>query len=374
MSQLPGMGFTEKQKEAVNDEVEEYGRAEVEKAAKLNGMELRNYANKKYGVGEEKEVEKKEVAKKADEKKAIPAKKVEVVKKEEAATKKAAPASTTESGIGKWFDDFHARMSPEYRKERRKKTNDAIKARLRASQSVSEAAPAAPSSSLRRSSSQDEGFNDDGLLGSSPMTLVRMKMLGRVSKHRAIFFNRSHQVAINLPKGARYIQSYTDLSPFWQQYFNAADKAIKENFWGSLSTLKKAHSHQDAYAKQLEEIGYRFDKGNEQAAPFYQTIKWALEKIDYLVKSNQIKKSDVLLPGKAFEVQEGNHKKHLFICLGDDVPKDAKELNLLPPNIFVNMLAQGFSRLAHPFANIRIKPCVNMTWHISLDLLVVYPI
>lgn len=115
-----------------------------------------------------------------------------------------------------------------------------------------------------------------------------------------------------------------------------------------MSILKRAHGHQDVYAKQLEEIGYCFDKGKEQPVSFYQTVKWTLDKLDELVKTDQVQESDILLPGKAFEIQRKSQTKHIFVCLGDDIPAGARELNLLPPNVFVNMLAQGFFPIGAP--------------------------
>ncbi len=100
-----------------------------------------------------------------------------------------------------------------------------------------------------------------------------------------------------------------DLSPLWSNYFDKADAAIKEDFWGSLSTFKKAYDDQDAYAIQLENIGYSFMKGKEQPAPFYQTIKWSLDRLNELVESKQLQQSDILVPGKAFEVIKNSRKE-----------------------------------------------------------------
>lgn len=142
--------------------------------------------------------------------------------------------------------------------------------------------------------------------------------------------------------------TFQNLTPFWKEYFHTADSAIKENFWGSLATFKKAYQQDDAYAKQLTQMGYCFDKEKETPASFYQAITWTLEKLTHIVTSGQLHESDVLLPGKAFEIQENKQKKEIFVCLGGKIPPDAKELNLLPPNVFVNMLSQGFFPIGAP--------------------------
>jgi hypothetical protein len=140
----------------------------------------------------------------------------------------------------------------------------------------------------------------------------------------------------------------SQLSPFWTQYFSAADQAIRENFWGSLSTLKKAYQRQDAYALQLSDIGYRFAQGEEKPESFYQSSKWMLDKLKQAVQRGEIAEADVLLPGKAFEITEQDKKKIVFVCMGGTVPEGAKELNLLPPDIFVEMLSQGFFPIGAP--------------------------
>ena len=162
------------------------------------------------------------------------------------------------------------------------------------------------------------------------------------------FFNRTSHFARNPQKATRSIAPLQQLSPFWQGYFEVAELAIEENFWGNLSILKKAHGHHDAYAKQLEAIGYSFETGNEHAVSFYQTVKWTLDKLNHLIDSKQLSSKDVLLPGKAFEVLQNGQKKQLFISLGSEVPHHAQELNLLPPDVFVKMLAKGFFPIGAP--------------------------
>lgn len=161
-------------------------------------------------------------------------------------------------------------------------------------------------------------------------------------RYRPFFFSQPRQFT------SRSIPEFENLSPFWKQYFNTADEAIRENFWGNLSILKRAYGHHDAYAKQLVDMGYCFDKGQERPAPFYQTVSWTLNKLNDLINNKELLESDVLLPGKAFEVQENGEVKQIFVCLGGDVPAHAKELNLLPPNVFVNMLSQGYFPIGAP--------------------------
>lgn len=141
---------------------------------------------------------------------------------------------------------------------------------------------------------------------------------------------------------------FKNLSSYWQQYFKTADEAIGENFWGNLSTLKRAYKNNDAYAKQLEAIGYSFKNGTEHAAPFYQTITWALQQLTFLVNSGQVEESDLLIPAKAFEVETNGVKTQLFVRFGGEIPAGGKELNLLSPDVFVSMLAQGYFPISNP--------------------------
>jgi hypothetical protein len=119
-----------------------------------------------------------------------------------------------------------------------------------------------------------------------------------------------------------------------------------ENFWGNLSTWKKAVQQNDLYTNQLQEIGYRFDKGKESPVPFSVSIQWVLNKIDWLIKSKQLNKKDVILPGKAFLVD--NSSQVMFVSMNQKIPKHAKELNLLPPNVFVKMLSSGYFPIGAP--------------------------
>lgn len=162
------------------------------------------------------------------------------------------------------------------------------------------------------------------------------------------FFGNSFHTSTKFKSNIQYLRPFNLLASPWQSYFKAADLAIQENFWGSQSTLKRAREHNDAYAKQLEDIGYCFEKGKEKPVPFYQTVKWALNKLDDLVKTQQLKEEDILLPGKAYEVIENGKIKHRFVCLGDDIPNGAKELNLLSPKVFSAMLSQGFFPIGEP--------------------------
>jgi hypothetical protein len=140
----------------------------------------------------------------------------------------------------------------------------------------------------------------------------------------------------------RKIPAFNDLSPLWQNFFAKASQDFEEDFWCSLSRFKDAYSKHDSFATQLSLMGNRFDEGREAPVTFYQTAKWALEQLGDLVRHNYVKESDVLVPGKAFVVEENGVKKNIFVCLGGYVPPHATELNLLPPDVFAEMLSQGF--------------------------------
>ncbi len=130
------------------------------------------------------------------------------------------------------------------------------------------------------------------------------------------------------------------LLPFWKRYFKKADDAIKENFWGNLSTLKRAHYQRDSYAQQLVEMGYCFDKRNEKHPSFYNIVAWTLKKLSLFDKN------DLILPGKAFVTKQNIP---IFVCLGSsEIPHEAKELNLLSPSVFVKMVASGFFPIGQP--------------------------
>ena len=139
--------------------------------------------------------------------------------------------------------------------------------------------------------------------------------------------------------------SIKKLSPFWKKYFKKADEAILENFWGNLPILKHACAYKDAYAQQLTEMGYCFDKNKETRPSFLNMVTWTLKKISVLVKTKQIQEQDAIVPGKAFQTLE---HKIVFVCLGNKVPHGAVELNLLPPTIFVEMLAMEFFPIGEP--------------------------
>lgn len=141
---------------------------------------------------------------------------------------------------------------------------------------------------------------------------------------------------------------YQDLPDFWKHYFTDANRAISENFWGNLSVLKRAYKHHDAYALQLKEMGYSFKEGVERYAPFYDTVNWALTKLNYLVNSSQVSEVDIIVPAKAFAIEQAGVKKVVYIPFGQAVPVGAIELNLLPPDVFVEMLAQGYFPIGAP--------------------------
>lgn len=135
---------------------------------------------------------------------------------------------------------------------------------------------------------------------------------------------------------------------YWQDYFKRADAAIVENFWGNLRILERAFRHGDAYALQLQEIGYSFKEGQEKPAPFYQTVSWCLQKLQDITNSEQFSALDVLLPAKAFEVKAEGRTKIIFVPFGGEVPEGARELNLLPPGVFVEMLSRGYFPIGAP--------------------------
>lgn len=138
------------------------------------------------------------------------------------------------------------------------------------------------------------------------------------------------------------------LPVFWQEYFQVADQAIQENFWGNLVLLKEAYQNQDAYALQLKEAGYQFADGMEAPASFYDFITWSLKQLQQLVRSGQVTENDILIPAKAFEVENGGEKTYHFICFGKQVPENARELNLLSPKLFVDMLSSGYFPIGAP--------------------------
>ncbi len=175
-----------------------------------------------------------------------------------------------------------------------------------------------------------------------------MQLRQELTTHSPSLFTGAYPSPISRQTDSLRMLPLEELSEFWQRFFARADDAIKENFWGNLSILKKAARNGDAYAKQLEEIGYSFKEGREKVAPFYQTINWALGKLNYIVKSGQLKESEILIPAKAFEIDQNGEKNYVFVPFGGEVPKGGKELNLLSPDVFVNMLSQGYFPIGEP--------------------------
>src|SRR5438445_13108701 len=103
------------------------------------------------------------------------------------------------------------------------------------------------------------------------MSMLRTSLVNFSSRkinYAPVLFKRNFSSIWRIP-------SFQNLSPFWIDFFNSADLAINENFWGSLATLKKAFLHQDPHAKHLTEIGSCFDEGKETPASFYQVTIWA---------------------------------------------------------------------------------------------------
>ncbi len=174
-------------------------------------------------------------------------------------------------------------------------------------------------------------------------------MLQRQSRNKLRFFNSAYYAPVIKPtKNSLRMPPLQELPAFWQAYFAAADIAIAENFWGNLSILKRAYNHRDAYAMQLEQIGYQFQKDAEAPTPFYTTINWAMDQLHDLLESGQINEEELLIPAKAFSVTNEGVTTYLFIPFGHAVPDNAVELNLLPPDIFVKMLGQGYFPIGAP--------------------------
>lgn len=133
------------------------------------------------------------------------------------------------------------------------------------------------------------------------------------------------------------------LSLYWKNYFLQVDQSIQENFWGNLTTLKHAEKQRDPYIQQQKEMGYCFQKGLEAPVSFYQALTWVFANIHRYLAQGTIMTSDVLWPARVFIIpgKHGN-KNCLFRVIGSELPKHAIEVNLVPPDIFVEMLAKGF--------------------------------
>lgn len=163
-------------------------------------------------------------------------------------------------------------------------------------------------------------------------------------------FNAKHS---NLPKfkPVYVMPPMEQLPAYWQDYFKRADDAISENFYGNRRILKRALRNGDAYALQLQEIGYQFERGvgkKPKPAPFYQTVNWCLQRLQEIAASDDYSAADVMIPAKAFSIVVDGVTKYIFVPFGGDVPKDAKEENLLKPDVFVDMLSRGYFPVGAP--------------------------
>lgn len=145
------------------------------------------------------------------------------------------------------------------------------------------------------------------------------------------------------------LPSYDQLDNYWLNYFKEVDIAVEENFWGNLAILKKTESYGDPYIAQLKEMGISLENDNEQPIQFYKAISWVMQQINDLTNKGVLKKEDVILPAKAFVTKDlsGSPKYH-FIPLGQPVPAYAEVLNLLSPDVFVRMLAEGYFPIGEP--------------------------
>lgn len=145
------------------------------------------------------------------------------------------------------------------------------------------------------------------------------------------------------------LPKFEDLPPYWKKYFLTIDKAIQENFWGNLATLKNADQYHDVYIQQQKEMGYCFDEGYEYPAPFYQSMTWLFDNFHRLLDQKIVTASDMLWPARVFEVTHQNGTKdYLFKVIGEEQPGNAVEVNLVTPQVFATMLAQGSFPLGSP--------------------------
>jgi hypothetical protein len=129
-----------------------------------------------------------------------------------------------------------------------------------------------------------------------------------------------------------------ELPRFWQQYFEEVDHCIEENFWGNLASYKKCRLFEDPYIGQLEAMGYSFDTSTEAPAPFHHSLTWIFKELNALIATGAVNVDTVLWPAKAFRQGTAIH----YIPFGGEIPHGSEALNLLTPEVFVDMLAQGY--------------------------------
>lgn len=128
---------------------------------------------------------------------------------------------------------------------------------------------------------------------------------------------------------------------YWTKFYSDVDRCIAENFWGSLGIFIKSKEYGDPYIQQLEAMGYDFSI-HGKPAPYEQSIQWVTSKLDKLVAEGDIAEQDVLRPGKAFSDSKDNHSTVCFKKIGEAVSPNLEPINLLTPDVFVNMLASGY--------------------------------
>ncbi len=143
--------------------------------------------------------------------------------------------------------------------------------------------------------------------------------------------------------GATSLPPVGELSPYWREYFRSVDEAVEENFWGSLSILRKTEGYGDPYIPHLKAMGYCLEGPNPHPASFHEAISWVFAQVQGLIDSGTLNERDVLWPAKAFSTQtaDGSPRFH-FVPFGAPIPTGAQPLNLLKPDIFVEMLSEGF--------------------------------
>ena len=142
---------------------------------------------------------------------------------------------------------------------------------------------------------------------------------------------------------SRYLPKQEELSAYWQSFFQKVDAVNKENFWGNLSTFREAEALGDAYITQMKDMGYCFDLGKERIASFYDCLSWVYSSIEELLEKGELGESDTILPAKVYEsLDQDGGKRYHFIPIGCEKPERSEEVNLLPPNVFVEMLSEGY--------------------------------
>lgn len=173
-------------------------------------------------------------------------------------------------------------------------------------------------------------------------------LFGRIIKQTIFILLLFHSASFAQEK-LNQLPAQEELSPYWSRYFAEVDVSIEENFWGSLAIFKKTALYRDPYIVQMQEMGYNFNDGEEEPAPFYASLSWVITEINRLIEQGSLSPENALWPAKAFEVKDENDAVTVhFVSFGGEVPKDAKPLNLLTPDIFVQMLGEGYFPISEP--------------------------